>query len=708
MKPEPIPTAMAGNVAGTGASSWRLAAWIRRTLLLVLVLAQSLAGTYFMIAVLPYHGGNAVEKGLGALFCILFAWISVGFWTGVFGFVLRRFGGDRLSLLRRHRHHLHETPLARTAVVMPIYHEPIERSLGGLKAIYRSLEETGRLAHFDFFILSDSRDPEVWLDEQAAWRQLCEDLDASGRLFYRRRSVNLNYKSGNIADFLRRWGRDYRYMVVLDADSLMSGGTLVRMVQLMEREPATGILQTSPSLVNARSLFARIQQFANVVYGPLFTTGLASVQLGEAAYWGHNAIIRVEPFMAHCGLRQLPGIGLFGGPILSHDFVEAAYMGRAGQEVWLEPGLTHSYEESPPTLVDELSRDKRWAKGNLQHLWLLFRGKGLRFAHRMAFLNGIMSYLASPLWLAFLILTTIETTRLTLWPINYFPNEHSLFPLWPEWHPEWAIGLATSTVVLLFAPKFLALLDLMLTRQGRHFGGYGRLLVSILMEMTISTLLAPIRMLTHSRYVVEALLNLSLRWAGQNRTDETSWSAALISQAPGTVIGAGWAAFAFWLKPLFFLWSLPVAIPLILAAPTSVILSRANLGRGLQRLGLLRVPEETHGSRLVDELAATRVLPDQHPELSAFESAIIDPGRNALHASLARPDRCGLRKAHLAALRDKCLVRGPRSLSRQEITQLSLDRDAMTALHRSVWRAPPDSPWGRLLEKRLRREQAGN
>ena len=706
MKPETMPPLLTEQAQST--INWRRAAWFRRSLLMLLVFSQALAGTYFMIAILPYHGATIVEKAMGALFCLLFTWISVGFWTGVFGFVLRRFGGDRLSLMHRHRHHLQDTPLARTAIVMPIYHEPIERSLGGLKAIYRSLQETGQLDHFDFFILSDSRDPEVWLDEQAAWQQLCRDLGAEGKLFYRRRSVNLNYKSGNIADFLRRWGRDYKYMVVLDADSLMAGNTLVQMVRLMEREPKTGILQTSPSLINGRSLFARIQQFANVVYGPLFTTGLASVQLGEAAYWGHNAIIRIEPFMAHCGLRQLPGRGLFGGPILSHDFVEAAYMGRAGMEVWLEPELNHSYEESPPSVVDELARDKRWAKGNLQHLWLLLRGRGLRFAHRMAFMNGIMSYVASPLWLAFLILTTIETTRMTLWPINYFPKHHSLFPLWPEWHPEWAIGLATSTIVLLFLPKFLALLDMLLTRQGRHFGGYIRLLLSILLEMAVSTLLAPIRMLAHSRYVLEALANLTLRWAGQNRTDETTWSDAIISQAPGTIIATAWAGFAYWLKALFFYWSLPVAIPLILAAPTSVLLSRVSLGQRLRRRGILLVPEEAHGSRLIEDLAGTRVLTDHHPELTAFEAAVIDPQRNALAAWLARPDRIGLRKEHLAKLQSRCLEQGPRSLNRKEITQLALDRDAMRNLHQKVWRAHPQTPWGRLLDTRLRQSRVSD
>ena len=189
----------------------------------------------------------------------------------------------------------------------------------------------------------------------------------------------------------------------------------------------------------------------------------------------------------------------------------------------MEPDLPQSYEESPPTLVDELTRDRRWVKGNLQHLWLMLFSRKLRLAHRLAFLNGIMSYLTSPLWLAFLVLTSIETTRLVLWPIDYFPSEYSLFPLWPEWHPEWAIGLLASTVVLLFLPKLLAIVDVILTHPRRDYGNAGRLTISVILEILVSTLLAPIRMLTHSRYVIGALFNVSLAWAGQNRTDRNNF-----------------------------------------------------------------------------------------------------------------------------------------------------------------------------------------
>ncbi len=693
-----IPPGLTESAAESG--HWKQRAAWRRLGLTLAVLTQTAVACYYLSRVLPYHGGNMVEAAILVMFGLLFCWISVGFWIAVYGFMLRRRGGDALSLCVRHPPaERAATALARTAVVMPLYHEPIDRSFNGLRAVYRSLERSGQIEHFEFHVLSDSRNPEVWLREQAAWLRLCRELGAEGRLFYRRRAINLNYKSGNVADFLRRWGRRYTYMVVLDADSLVAGDTVVDMVRLMQLEPRVGILQSAPALINGRSLFARVQQFANRAYGPLFATGLAGLQLGEAAFWGHNAVIRIESFMRHCGLRKLQGPGLFNGPILSHDFVEAAYMGRAGLEVWLEPALDGSYEESPPTLNDDLTRDKRWAKGNLQHVWLLLRGRRLRLAHRLAFVNGIMSYLTSPLWLAFLILTTIEATRLVLWPINYFPQEHSLFPLWPEWNPQWAATLAGSTLVLLFLPKFLAIIDILLTRRQREFAGAGRLTLSVIGEIVISALLAPIRMLAHSRYVLESLLNLRLSWAGQNRTEETRWRDAVVQHLPGTLIAAGWASFTYWLDPMFFYWSLPVAVPLLLAAPTSLWLGRVENGRQASAIGLFRTAEEVTGSPLLDELDSAPKLPGRNG-MSAVERAVIDPISNHQQSALARARSARLRRLQqLDASLERMLSEGPQALSMRELSRLCGDRESLRELHHRVWSSPVDSWWGRRLAR---------
>ncbi|HLV77549.1 MAG TPA: glucans biosynthesis glucosyltransferase MdoH [Marinobacter sp.] len=689
--------------------NWKLHATLRRLVLLLVVGAQTVLASYFLLQVLPYYGGTPVEIGIVVVFALLYIWISFGFWIACYGFVLRRFGGDPLSLAKRHRDaDLESTPLSRTAVVMPVYHEPVAWTLDGLKAMYLDLKRSGDLDQFDFFILSDSQNPEVWLEEQAVWARLVKELGAEGKLFYRRRRVNLNFKSGNVADFLRRWGREYDYMVVLDADSLLAGTTIKRMVRLMNREPSVGILQSAPTIINGRSAFARIQQFASRLYSPLFATGLAAIQLGDAVFWGHNAIIRTAPFMAHCGLRKLSGFGIWRGPIMSHDFVEAAFLGRAGYEVWLEPSLSHSYEESPPTLDDELTRDQRWSKGNLQHAALMLAAPRLRFAHRLAFLNGIMAYGASPLWLIFLILTTIAAAQLTLAPIDYFPEGHdSLFPRWPVWKPEWALVLVTSTLALLFIPKFLAAADAMLKRKARDYGGIPRILLSVLLEIAVSVLLAPIRMLAHSRFVISAMLNVRLSWAGQNRTEEVRWREALLEHLPGMVIGGGWSVFAWMLDPMFFYWSLPVSVPLMLAAPTTVWLSRVSNGDALAQRKLLQIPDTRDPIRLLEQARQFRQEPRPESSLSRVERAVLLPGDNRLHQRLARAPARGYRKPLIAAAVDQCIEEGYQRVDPDTLSFMLEDPNALAALHRRAWSAPPSSFWGvrvdALVKRRLGR-----
>ncbi|NMT62813.1 glucans biosynthesis glucosyltransferase MdoH [Marinobacter orientalis] len=664
---------------------WRPAACFRRSLLAALVIGQTAVATVALASIMPLESGYLPNLLLIGLFTLLHGWIAVGCWTAVFGFVIRRLGGDRYSLARRHTEEsLCKTALAPTAIVVPICNEPVERTLSGLREVYRELQRQGRLKHFDFYILSDTRDPEVWLAEQAAWQALCRELKAEGRLFYRRRTVSLNYKSGNIADFLRRWGRRYRYMIVLDADSLAGGETLVRLVRLMEREPAVGIVQTSPIIVGAETLFARLQQFASRVYSPLFASGLAAIQMGDAVYWGHNAIIRVDAFMKHCGLRKLTGPGLFGGPVISHDFVEAAYMGRAGYEVWLEPSLAQSYEESPPTLEDELIRDHRWTRGNLQHLWLLMTTPALRFTHRMALVNGIMSYLASPLWLLFVILTMITA--------GHAPQPETTAPLPFAGGAALAVGLGLSTLGLLFLPRLLAIGDILVTGQSALFGGRLRLIASTLLETVVSLLLAPIKMLAHSRSVVCALTNVPVHWAGQNRQEETGWGRALDEHRTGIVLALGWCGVAGWIgSPLLALWSLPVILPLLVAAQTSVVLGTKSSGSAVDNAGLLATPESREPLQMIQEAGAGMPLLPGGIGLSNVQQAILLPTMNAVHRQLARvrPE-----KQTTAALIRHCLEHGPDQLEHRQLNLLCRDRQALASLHTAAWQADRDSYWG--------------
>ena len=303
--------------------------------------------------------------------------------------------------------------------------------------------------------LSDTTQPDIWLQEEVAWAELCVELSAFGRIFYRHRRPNIKRKSGNIADFCRRWGKNYPYMIVFDADSVMAGATLVRMVTMMDHNPRIGILQTVPMAVGRQSLIARIQQFSGHVYGPMFAAGQHFWQIGDAQYWGHNAIIRIAPFMEHCGLSRLSGNPPLGGDILSHDFVEAALMRGAGWEVWLAYDLGGSWEEPPPTLIDELVRDRRWCQGNIQHIRLLL-ARRIRFIHRVLFLNGAMAYVSALLWLIFLSLSSAEAISQALWGPDYFPIAGGLFPDWPIWNLGWALTLLTTTFVVLLMPKILS------------------------------------------------------------------------------------------------------------------------------------------------------------------------------------------------------------------------------------------------------------
>src|SRR5947207_6800224 len=388
------PTGADNTTSSDALGHWHVAGSFRRVVLLGLVVAQTYVATNFMIAVLPYHGRQPLEIAMLALFAILFGWISAGFWTAIAGFVLQLLGGDRYSISRTAPVAAPIDASARTAVVMPVRNEDVARVFAGLRAIYESVARAQGLAYFDFFVLSDTSDPNTRVAEIDAWHELCRSVDGFGRIFYRWRQHRIKRKSGNIADFCRRWGRNYRYMVVLDADSVMSGECLMQLLRLMEANPGAGIIQTAPRAMGRETMYARMHQFATRVYGPLFTAGLHFWQLGESHYWGHNAIIRIAPFMRHCALRRLPGSGTLSGEILSHDFVEAALMRRAGWAVWIVYDLGGSYEEMPPNLVDELKRDRRWCHGNLINS-RLFLASGLHPAHRAVFMTGVMAYLSA-------------------------------------------------------------------------------------------------------------------------------------------------------------------------------------------------------------------------------------------------------------------------------------------------------------------------
>lgn len=590
---------------------------LRRLVLVLLTLLAVGSATRLLASILSAGGLSLAEIGILILFALTFGWICIAFWTAIAGFVQIVAGPSRRSGTSLVEPAGPAPGPVRTALVMPVYHEDADSVGKRLTAVWRSLERAGRLDGFHFFLLSDSRSADVVRAEEAIWASLCRELDGKGRLFYRRRAINAGRKSGNIAEFCERWGGGYDHFVVLDADSVMSGRTLARLVDLMVANAHAGLIQTVPQPIRAETLFARIQQFAARLYSPLFGYGVAFWYPGTSSYWGHNAIIRTRAFMECCGLPVLPGPPPLGGEIMSHDFVEAALLRRGGWEVWLEPSLGGSYEELPPTLDEYAQRDRRWCQGNLQHARLL-TWRGLCAVSRAHLAMGVMSYLASPLWFLLLVLTTIEATRLEASDWVYFPEAHLMFPVWPIARAVELIGLFSVTMGMLLLPKLLALgLVLSDRRRRRSFGGTWRLVGSALVEILFATLLAPVLMVQQSMAVVGTLLGRSVGWSGQQRRAGIQAVAAVIWRyGPITLLGLAWAGVAWMWSPGLLVWLSPVVTGMILAVPLAVLSGRRSIGLAARSRGWFLVPEETKRPPVLADLDDATAAEETIEELS--------------------------------------------------------------------------------------------
>lgn len=674
---------------------------LRRVLLLVLVLLGAAIGTDYMIDIMPEHGHAWAERGLLVLFAILFAWVSAGFWTAVLGawVLLRGHDGKAIThALDGPAAHAAIAAEARTAIIMPICNEDVATVFAGLRATCESLAATGQGAHFDFFVLSDTNDPDARAAEQVAWSQLVDALAASqqagvvSRVFYRWRQHRTHRKAGNVSDFCRRFGADYRYMIVLDADSVMSGDCLVSMVRMMEARPDTGIIQTAPRAAGHQTTHARILQFCSRVYGPLFTTGLHYWQLGESHYWGHNAILRMQPFIEHCALAALPGKTSLSGGVMSHDFVEAALMRRAGWKVWIAYDLEGSYEQVPPNLLAELGRDRRWAHGNLQNSRLTFE-PGLHPVHRTVFLTGVLAYLSSPFWLAFLMLSTVLfATHSNLVP-TYFVEPYQLFPIWPTANFKLMLTLFGLTAVLLLAPKVISLFAIIVRGDAKRYGGAPKLLLSALLEFLHSVLLAPVRMLFHTQFVLAALTGLKLEWKSPPRNDDaTGWGEALRRHALGTVLALTWIGVIMLTSAVFQWWLSPVLAGLLLAIPLSAWTSRAAPGRWLAQHGVFLIPEE---------LAQPPVLAEANRYAAAFGRMpgfveVVSEDQACAEASRAlvrRPPARGAKAAAQAQLVERAASAGPAALTKAERLRLLADAQALHELHQRVVQGSANPEW---------------
>ncbi len=651
----------------------------RRWLFFGLTSAICLIAALLMASLLTGGGWTAIKVVIFILFLVLMAQVAYGVTLASFGYYILCHRPDPLRISQTIPNSDTRAPLSKTAIIIPIFNEDVGRVFQGVRVMYESLQRTGSADAFDFFILSDSTDSNHWIEEEKTWIELCKQTNAFGRIFYRNRRVKLNHKSGNVADFCRRWGADYRYMIVLDADSVMSGDVFVKLVSLMDCNPAAGIIQTAPQMVLGRSLYSRVQQFAACVYGPLFTAGANFWQLDGGNYWGHNAIVRLKPFMEYCALPELPRIGAFGGRILSHDTVEAAFMRSAGYEVWFAYDLDGSYEEGPPDLIAGLSRDRRWCQGNMQHILVLLTRK-LRAANRFHLVIGILSYASAPLWLGFIVLNSIAALA---------SNHHS-----PNAVKSGV--LFAYVMALLLAPKVLGFMRVAKQPDlSNACSGCKKLLAGVMVETFFSMLLAPILMMFYTKFVAASVTGWHTKWGKQNRGEERpGWKAVAIVCGGQTLIAVIVAWLLHYYAPVLLPWLSPILAGLILSIPFSRLTSSVELGEKALRRGLFLIPPESKPPIELAEIDRRLVSQENQFFLQpAYAShygllqAILDPYIHAVHVSLLRlrEDTNDGGRHYMETLSYRLLRDGPASLTPEERTILLRDAESMNSLHRELW-----------------------
>ena len=571
---------------------------LRRWMVALATIVMGFAGWKATFDTVALGGVTRLETVVMVLLAPLFLALSLWFCTAVAGFaILLGKPKDPLGIDG-------ESPMpklhTRTAILMPVHNEDAAGVFARLRAMDASIAETGMSRHFDIFVLSDTRDAQVALAEQACFARFRRE--AHSNVFYRVRKENTGRKAGNVADWVRRWGSAYEHMLVLDADSLMTGEAMVRLADAMERHPGAGLIQTMPMIINAQTIFARTLQFATRLYGRVAWTGLAWWSGSESSFWGHNAIVRTRAFAETCGLPHLGGPKPFGGEVMSHDALESALLRRGGWSVHLAPYLEGSYEESPSNLLDFATRDRRWCRGNLQHVPLIAL-PGLHWMSRLHLVIGVLSYALSPLW--FIALTAGVTSRALMPELkkaaftmaDLQAAAHALID-WREIQATaWAMII---TFVLLFGPKILgSILVFSRKHETKGFGGKRRVAAGLAVEMLLSALVAPMLMFTQTRAIVEIMAGKVGGWATQRRdADKVSFKEACAAMgwisATGLTLGA-----VFWFTPDLFTSTAPILLGLIVAVPLTMLGANKVAGLKLKTNGLFMTPEERRPPAIV-------------------------------------------------------------------------------------------------------------
>jgi membrane glycosyltransferase len=552
----------------------------RRRIVFALNIATYLAMLWVAARILGSSGWTAVDIILFVCFVFGTPWTVLGFWNSLIGLWLLHFRKTAMAEVAPYAPAGDEkVPLRiKTAIFMTLRNEDAERAISRFRTVKASVDATGDGAAFGYFVLSDTNSPEVAAAEEravAAWKAADPDRD---RITYRRRTDNTGYKAGNVRDFCARWGGDYALMLPLDADSLMAGDQIVRLVRMMQAYPKIGILQSLVVGMPSSSAFARIFQFG-------MRHGMRSYTMGQAwwvgdcgPFWGHNALVRIKPFHDECHLPILPGKPPLGGHVLSHDQVEATLMRRAGYEVRVLPEERGSWEENPPTMLEFARRDVRWCQGNMQYLKLLDL-PGLYPMSRFQLVWAILMFLGIPAW----------TLMIALLPVAAYQSRGIAdFPV------ELAIGLYITFFTMYLMPKIAGLLDAVLTRGGvARYGGWLRFIPSAAIELVFSFLQGAVSTIRTSIFMIGLLFGKSVVWGGQSRdAQRLTWAEAAYDLWPQTLFGVIVCGALIAIAPALFWWSLPLTAGYLLAIPFAVVTAEPQFGRLLRKLGICGIPED--------------------------------------------------------------------------------------------------------------------
>ena len=562
---------------------------LRRVLFAALVAAVTGGALALAVLALSPGGLDAVDVVLLALYAIALPWLLIGVSVSIVGFCIMQLSRDPLAATfpAAARIRGDEPIVATTALLICIRNEAPERVTRNLAPLLEGLAAAGVGARFHAYILSDTGDAALAAVEAARLAAFAEQWRGRVAVTYRRREHNTAFKAGNIADFCRQWGADHDFALTLDADSFMTADAVLRLVRIMQSDPKLGIVQSLVVGLPSTSAFARLFQFGMRLGMRSYTIGSAWWQADCGPYWGHNALLRLAPFMAHCDLQAVAD---GGQQILSHDQIEAVLMRRAGYEVRVLPFEDQSFEENPATLLEFIRRDLRWCQGNMQYWRLLFL-PGIRPVSRYQLAFAILMFLGSPAWMALLAIGTLKAAMT--------PNLADFI------RPDAGLALFGVTLFMWASPKLATFIDVMMRPKERwSFGGTARFVLSFACETTYSFLLTPLMWCGHTLFLARLPFRRTVGWAAQMRDDHAvPLGLACRALWPYTVLGVAVIALLAVTHPAAIPYALPLAAGPALSIPLAVITARPAVGAALARIGIGRLPEETAAPVAVAALA---------------------------------------------------------------------------------------------------------